>query len=269
MSVKKERFYDWFYRVLEPKITGLGAGIAVVGALFKIQHYYGAGFMLALGLGIEAFIFFLTALRPASPIETNYDWTKVYPELEEGSEKKSSTTNSKIVAATAVADKILRESKEVTPETFEDFGKGVKKLNESLTQIRSMAEVSNASSGYVESLKSTEKAVNSLNKSISESSDSLSSVNLMTEASKNYHTKVQELTRNLASLNAVYEMELKDVDSHLKAMNRFYSNLTIAMDGMHEASEQLGDFKNQIGELSRNLSSMNKIYGSILNAMRS
>lgn len=42
---------------------GWGASIVIIGALFKIRHLPGADFMLTLGLGTEALIFFISAFE--------------------------------------------------------------------------------------------------------------------------------------------------------------------------------------------------------------
>ncbi|HUP11506.1 MAG TPA: gliding motility protein GldL, partial [Niastella sp.] len=61
-----------------PKVYGIGAAIVIVGALFKIMHWPGAGPMLVVGLSTEAVIFFFSAFEP--PHE-EIDWSLVYPEL--------------------------------------------------------------------------------------------------------------------------------------------------------------------------------------------
>src|SRR3569832_2179440 len=66
------------FKVLMARLYGWGASIVIVGALFKIQHYPGAGFALVLGLSTEAVIFFFSAFEP--PHE-EVDWSLVYPEL--------------------------------------------------------------------------------------------------------------------------------------------------------------------------------------------
>ena len=60
------------------KLYGFGAAVVIVGALFKIQHWPGAGLMLIVGLGTEAVIFIFSAFEP---LHEEYDWTLVYPEL--------------------------------------------------------------------------------------------------------------------------------------------------------------------------------------------
>lgn len=59
-------------------LYGLGASIVIVGALFKIQHWPGAGIMLTVGLLTEALIFAVSAFEPP---HMDIDWTLVYPEL--------------------------------------------------------------------------------------------------------------------------------------------------------------------------------------------
>ena len=45
------------------------------------------------------------------------------------------------------------------------------------------------------------------------------------DSTRQFHEQVQTLTKNLGSLNTIYELELQDTNNHLKAMNTFYSNL--------------------------------------------
>lgn len=59
-------------------LYGWGATLVIVGALFKLQHWKGAGTMLTIGMTVEAFIFFFSAFEP---IHEEVDWTLVYPEL--------------------------------------------------------------------------------------------------------------------------------------------------------------------------------------------
>ena len=60
---------------------GLGAAVVILGALFKLMHWPGAGPMLIIGLGAEAAIFALSAFEP---LGEELDWSLVYPELSGG-----------------------------------------------------------------------------------------------------------------------------------------------------------------------------------------
>ena len=66
------------YKNFMAKLYGIGAAIVIAGALFKIQHWEGAGIMLTVGLLTEAIIFFFSAFEP---LHEETDWSLVYPEL--------------------------------------------------------------------------------------------------------------------------------------------------------------------------------------------
>ena len=51
-----------------------------MGALFKIQHWPGAGIMLTVGMCTEAFIFALLGLLPP---HKDYYWERFYPNIDE------------------------------------------------------------------------------------------------------------------------------------------------------------------------------------------
>ena len=93
----------------------------------------------------------------------------------------------------------------------------------------------------------------------------------MASASKDaeaYHTQMQTVTVKLAALNALYEMELQDANGHLKAMNKFYGNISGAKNNVADAAKNAEKFKVEMGNLTTNLSSLNNVYGSMLTAMK-
>ena len=47
-----------WYKALMPKLYGWGAAVVILGALFKIEGFPGASYMLIAGLGLESIIFF-------------------------------------------------------------------------------------------------------------------------------------------------------------------------------------------------------------------
>jgi gliding motility-associated protein GldL len=88
------------------------------------------------------------------------------------------------------------------------------------------------------------------------------------DGTKQFHEQVQVLTKNLGSLNAIYEIELQDTNNHLKAMNSFYGNLSAASQTMQGSVEDAKKAHEQIAKLAGNLSSLNTIYGNMLGAMQ-
>jgi hypothetical protein len=51
-------------------------------------------------------------------------------------------------------------------------------------------------------------------------------------------------------------------------MNKFYESLTGAMQGLSKVGENTSKFTTELGTLTNNLTALNKVYGSMLTAMR-
>jgi gliding motility-associated protein GldL len=100
------------------------------------------------------------------------------------------------------------------------------------------------------------------------SAATMSSFNEASESTKQFHGQVQVLTKNLSSLNTIYELELQDTNNHLKAMNSFYSNLVQASETMQGSVTDAKKTQEQIALLARNLGNLNTIYGNMLSAMQ-
>ena len=94
------------------------------------------------------------------------------------------------------------------------------------------------------------------------------SFNEAANSTHQFHEQVQTLTKNLSSLNTIYELELQDTNNHLKAMNNFYSNLVQASNSMQGSVEDAKKTQEQIGLLARNLSNFNNVYCNMLAAMQ-
>ena len=98
--------------------------------------------------------------------------------------------------------------------------------------------------------------------------NTISSFNAAAEGTKQFHTQVQVLTKNLGSLNAIYELELQDTNNHLKAMNSFYGNLVKASETMQGSVSDAKKTQEQIALLAKNLGNLNHVYGNMLSAMQ-
>ena len=125
-----------------------------------------------------------------------------------------------------------------------------------------------ATNEYAKNVQSASTALAEMNKSYG---TAMKAVTAMADASKDsseYHTQVQKVTKNLAALNTIYEMELKDSDSHVKNMNKFYESLSGAMQGLTKVGDNTQKFTTELGKLTDNLTSLNSVYGSMLTAMK-
>jgi len=271
MSKKKGGFVELLYKTIMPKVYGIGAAVVIVGALFKILHKPGADEMLMIGLLVEAGIFFLSAFEPA---HKENDWSKVYPELSEdfeGAPVAPTVRKSGVAAGSDSAllriDDMLKNAK-VDQNLLDNLGKGLTNLATSASQMSNLSNAAVATNDYAKNVQTASKSLADMNVSYG---SAMKAVSAMADASKDtgeYHAQVQKVTKNLAALNSVYEMELKDADSHVKNMNKFYESLTGAMNGLSKVGDNTTKFTNELGKLTDNLTSPNKVYGSMLTAMK-
>ena len=79
---------------------------------------------------------------------------------------------------------------------------------------------------------------------------------------------MQVMTKNLSSLNTIYELELQESNNHLKALNSFYGKLAETSNAMLASAEDAKKVQGEIANLSGNLSRLNSIYGNMLSAMQ-
>jgi gliding motility-associated protein GldL len=275
---KRGGFQELFFSTIMPKVYGIGAAVVITGAMFKLLHIQGAGVMLGVGLTTEAIIFFLSAFEPK---KAEPDWTKVYPELSEDYDGAVGARISRGKPQESVSKKLdtMLESSKIGPELIDSLGRGMRSLSETTSKLGQMGNAAAATGEYASSVKSAAENINKMNQSYSESVKSMVEMASVsknataemahaTNDAKEYHEKVQNVTKNLGALNAVYEMELQDANKHIKAMNKFYTNLTQSFDSMSKATEDAEVFKGEINKLTTNLSKLNNIYGGMINAMK-
>jgi gliding motility-associated protein GldL len=248
------------------KLYGFGAAIVIVGAMFKIMHWPGAGPMLVVGLSTEAVIFFFSAFEP--PHE-EVDWSLVYPELagmhgEEGDKKELEEDKGSI---TEQLDNMLEEAK-IGPELIASLGEGMRSLSDQANKLNNITDASVATNEYVSSVKSAAQNVSSLSGAYSKAAESLMGLSVTNDDSASLGEQITKVSKNLSALNAAYELQLQGSNEHLKATSKFYDGLETLMSNLNDSVEDTKRYKDQIAQLSSNLESLNTIYGNMLNAMR-
>ena len=217
------------------KLYGIGASVVIVGALFKIQHWQGAGTMLTVGLFTEAIIFFFSAFEP---LHEEVDWTLVYPELagiepnEQGAVSGGNRNAGSISGGGAGGGSLalsrfdeLLEKADITPELFQKLGAGMKKLGEATSNISAMGDVSAASAKYMNTIHSANDALGKLSetyqataKIINDSNSGYGkmaeSISVIESGGRSYQQQLEVLNKNLSALNAVYELQ-RDRKAHV------------------------------------------------------
>jgi gliding motility-associated protein GldL len=251
------------YKKIMAKVYGIGAAVVIIGALFKILHLKFANELLIVGLTTEALIFFLSAFE--KPHE-EYDWSLVYPELAGMDALSSSAKSANNGTVSQQLDQMLVDAK-IGPELIESLGAGLRTFGEKVSTISNVTDAATSSNEFANKLKQATKSVDDLTSAYSQASSSLTEIAASTTDSKMYHEQVQALAKNLSSLNAMYELELQDSNNHIKTLNKFYGNVSETMQSFSDSLVDARAFKDEVGKLSKNLASLNAVYGNMLSAM--
>ena len=257
------------FKTLKNLLFGVGAAVVIVGAWAKILHLSFANVMLTAGLLTEAVIFTISGIVPPEP---DYYWEKYYPGIDTydpdatGASVASTSGNKKSISAEM--DKMLEAAK-VDQNLVTRFGDNLKNFADHVGKMGNLADATVASNDFAVSAKNAAVSLNGVKESFTNAADGMSKLAAASGDASQYHSQVQSATKNLAALNAVYELELQDTNTHLKTMNKFIGNLSTAMSSLEGSIADTEKFKTQMGGLAGNLEKLNGIYGNMLSAMRS
>lgn len=238
--------------------VSVGAAIVIWGALQKILHAPDADFWLKAGLGTEAVVFLVYGALYA-----------YYPAVKDAShdEEQFSVAGAKTKTALGAMDKMIAEA-EITPDTMKKLGEGFKQLNTTVTGLNSITDTVAATGDFAAKTREVTGTLDKVKDAYTTAASSVGAFNTATEGAKQFHDQIQVLTKNLSSLNTIYELELQESNNHLKALNAFYGKLSETSASMLNSAEDAKKVQEQIGSLANNLGRLNSIYGNMITAMQ-
>jgi gliding motility-associated protein GldL len=264
------------YRNFMAKLYGIGAAIVIIGALFKINHYWGADFMLILGLGTESIIFFFSAFEPP---HVEPDWSLVYPQLagiyHEGDVGQPGFQKGE--SGTKELDKMLEKAK-IGPELIESLGQGLRGLTDTTKKLNDVSEAAFANERFVSTMKTATESATVLSESYRKSAVAFDqSINASHESLQS----IQAVAKNAAALSHAYSQvseSMKDEISLSKDFSNSMINATVTakkfVERYTESSELLAktadtlnasaaegqNYNKQLQKISNNLSALNALY---------
>lgn len=290
MKIKKKS-------LLSPKtfnyLYSIGASIVILGALFKLLHVTGADIMLILGMGTEAFIFFMSAFDEPSR-EPN--WENVYP----GIYNQTLTGEEKATIAERRAKQEAAFEKVAANAVSQGNGGGATIIGGNVpaggTIVIGGGVVSNAPAAMGESAMpsaattvgnaplvasgnigvtpeqadqvtaATERYVTKLNE-ISVSLEKLSAAMAGVGGNENYAEQIGQLNRNIQGLNTIYEIQLKSVSSQLSTIEEVNRGLNNIRSLYENGANDSYRIRQESDQLARNLQQLNEVYARMLQAM--
>lgn len=250
---------------IPPKISkyvdvavSFGAALVIWGALRKITHAADAETWLWIGLTTQALIFALYGVLYL-----------IFPAVKDNSSREETvveamTPQGKVLNS---MDKALMEA-DITPANLNRLSDGFKKLNTTISNMNDITDVVAATGDYTKKTREVTTALTQVKDAYVTAANSVGAFNAASDSARVFHDQIQVVTKNLSSLNTIYELELQESNNHLKALNGFYGKLAETAQVMTNSAEDAKKVQEQIGGLATNLTRLNGIYGNMLSAMQ-
>jgi gliding motility-associated protein GldL len=97
---------------------------------------------------------------------------------------------------------------------------------------------------------------------------------MVAEQSKVYASHVNTINKNLSSLNALYELQMKgaqagneELTAQIEQHKAMLANLEQLKSNLGASLKDSEEYKVQVAKLSRQVSDLNNVYGNMLNAL--
>ncbi|MEN9421932.1 MAG: gliding motility protein GldL [Crocinitomicaceae bacterium] len=261
------------YKLITKYVTGYGASVVILGALFKIMHWPGADQMLIVGLITEAAIFAFIAMEP---LHEEVDWTRVFPELgvdENNDENRLLPLLKKggMGGGGGAADQLAKELDKagIDSALLAKLKDGMSNLADNAKSLGAISTAAGATDSYVKSLETASEGLSKLTEQYAASASAIAGI--AGDGQGNFGAEMQKLGQNLGALNNVYELQLKSSQDYLESMTQMsglQENIKNIMADLAASAKDTASYRENMAMLSQNLTDLNNVYGNMLRAMR-
>ena len=277
------KIQDWYaqpgIQMAVGMVYSIGAAVVIVGALFKIMHWPGAGVMLTAGMMTEAILFTIGIFEKP---HATYHWEHVFPSLVED-EAKPLNVSGNIGGGVGVA---MPGMEKMSDEDAKKLTESIKNMSETAAQLANISRVAGLTDSYANNLqKASEAAAQFATKqqNLDEATNTLLSSykgiadNMLAaeDKTKSFAEKANELSKNLGSINTSYELQLKGIQAQaaaIEAQSGKINAVTAEFEKLHTAvsasSKNMDAYKQMTDQLAKNVSDLNNVYGNMLNAIK-
>ena len=263
-----------------------GASVVILGAMFKILHLPYGNQMLAVGMITEFLVFFIFGFeRPT----TDYRWEDVFPVLKSKNpldRPDFAAGTSSIVGSVGVQ---VAESGAIPAGAAAQAGSGggpvyigggggisldagqggnisdgIQKVLDAADRIAKIPELVDATQKYLEQI----ARISDNLEQFGSVTDSLSGVSSGLSAnSQNYIMQMETLSRNVAGLNTIYEIQLKSISSQINSIEHINAGLNRIKELYDGSIVDSSVFRSETEKMAQQLAQLNTVYARLLQAM--
>ena len=285
-SQEQSKFDIWWnspkIKRLNGAVYSIGAAVVIIGALFKLMHWPGAGLILSLGMFTEALLFILSAFDKP---HKDYEWEKVFSFEGEGVEFAGGIGGgggAGIGGGMSAPDGLPEKE-------LKSLSSGIKNLSDTAEQlsgamgstqsfIKNMESASNATAQFA----SVQDSLNNMTGNLTNSYESLNKdMGQVVTGTKDYAEKVDYITKNLSSINSVYELQLKNIQEQKEAITKQTEHTRLMVESLNDivadnqqirtttkaAIEEVNKYKEASAQLAKQIAELNQVYGNMLNSL--
>ena len=303
---KKSKFMTWYESYKGKRVVGMvysiGAAVVIVGALFKIQHWPGASAVLIVGMSTEVLLFLIGCLDKPHP---SFHWHEVFPQLlghdanedlvKEFSNRprptllggggSASTTTTTTTTTTTSGNSASADVPGLSATDMAALKTGIENMVKTASQITELSKVATASGELTEKLKAASQATDQFvaagqvmaanSKNFGDVYASVATdMQRVAQGTQEYEGQVAAIAKQLSSLNAVYELQVKAVQSQVDNAKGSAQQLELLNESMAKMNSVVGEaLKSQEAyeagakKLASQVADLNKVYGNMLNAL--
>ncbi len=235
-------------------LVSAGAAVVIFAAWAKLTHQPFADTLLGVGMFTETGIFLVYAA---------IEWV-----IPQGRHRHETAHNVPAGNPALQAMEKMFQEAEITPANMKKLGDNFQKLGTTVSHLGEVGDIVKSTGEFSAKTKEATSALGMMKEAYLNSANTMSSFNNAADSAKSFHDQVQVLTKNLGSLNTIYELELNESNNHLKTLNHFYGKMAQASEVMVSTVEDAKTTKEQINALATNLAKLNGVYGNMLSAMQ-
>ncbi len=242
-----------------------GAAIVILGAMFKILHLPFGNEMLFIGMLTEVMVFIISAFD--TPIR-DYQWDRVFPVLQTGNPEDAPDLSQEDIVATTVKPQTPREAYYASQEQFvmtetprsvsvplniapDDH---VGQLSSVTDNVQKFADATATLTKISESLQASYEHIINNSQNISQNS-------------LGYVQQMENLNRNIAGLNTIYEIQLKSISGQIDTLDHINNGLG-RIKNMYDGSvPDSAVFKRETERMTQQIKELNQVYTRLLQAM--
>ncbi len=291
------------YKVVMGYVYGWGAAAVIIGALFKIMHFPGAGVVLTIGMAVEAVIFFLSAFEPAM---IHFDWARVFPILgkdhtEWDPETKAQMPSMNMTQAGGAKTVNANVDLGLERSDLDKLKSGIQKIADSADHFAEMAvdapTIARRMNKVSTSMEELGERTQQMNKVLLESTDNLTAqiksncdklaanigesadrfgsfsrmideqVQQVKTNSENYAQQISSVSKNVSALNALYELQINETKNCVESYKGMQGDMKEMLENVSLSLDNAKLLKQESQQLASNVASLNSVYGNMLSVI--